>query len=160
MDARRLLSRITRKLFFFFPKGVLSISVCPSRSPMPHRARTDFSPPRRFPPGDPTLFPVVDRQGEADLERSVPSLRHQLGLHCLHGKFRKAEAGEVREAHGERCVLAQTRAGYQRDICSRPRVQGGGRPRMMGGDQDSTETPGDPRAPGYTVPGTRLSLPE
>lgn len=38
-------------------------------------------------------FRVVDRQGEADLERPVPSLRDQPGVHRLHGKFRKAEAG-------------------------------------------------------------------
>lgn len=47
------------------------------------------------------MFGVADGQGEADLERPVPSLLHQLGLHCLHGEFRKAEVGEVRAAHGE-----------------------------------------------------------
>ena len=44
-------------------------------------------------PDDPALFHVADGQGEADLERPVPSLLHQLGLHCLHGEFWKAEVG-------------------------------------------------------------------
>lgn len=43
--------------------------------------------------GDPQLFLVVDGQGEADLERPVPSLLDQPGLHCLHGKFQKAKVG-------------------------------------------------------------------
>ena len=54
------------------------------------RAHTHLST-RMVPTADPALFRVVDRQGEADLERPVPCLLHQFGVYHLHGESREAE---------------------------------------------------------------------
>lgn len=68
---------------------------CGPRCSRPHthtraRAHTHLST-RMVPTADPALFRLVDRQGEADLERPVPCLLHQFGVYHLHGESWEAE---------------------------------------------------------------------
>lgn len=83
------------------------------------------------------FFRVVDGQGEADLERPVPRLLDQLGVHCLHGKFWKAEVG----GH----------LGAPRELCgAHPAVTTAGALTWTGGHvEESTTTP---KAGGAGVP--------